>query len=151
MYVLSWFHVQILEFCLLRSCNLTRNRLVFQCPVRAVNLSNRKQENTDISRQFCNFLSRQKNKVYLIALDTLCSEFIFVTLCAIDIMVFGNKRFGANRIMTSTTNKTFFMPLPCLIFHLLHSCYGGNKHQMSRTRSILPLLNRLLASMYSDA
>jgi len=58
----------------------------------------------------------------LIAFDALSGKLVLITLSAINVMFFGDEGLGANWIVTSATNKTFFMPLPCLVFHFLHAC-----------------------------
>ena len=70
--------------------------------------------------------SRQKFEIwilliYLVAFDTFGGKFVFITLGTINVMFFGDEGLGANWIVTSATNKTFFMPLPCLVFHFLHA------------------------------
>lgn len=59
---------------------------------------------------------------HLGALDTLGSELIFITFCTVDIMLLGDKRLRSNGVLACTADKTFLMPLSCLILHLLHTC-----------------------------
>ena len=64
---------------------------------------------------------RTKKEFYLVALDAFGSKLIFITLSTINVMFFRDEGLGANGVVTSTTNKAFFMPLPSFVFHLFHS------------------------------
>jgi len=59
---------------------------------------------------------------HLVTFDTLGSELVFVAFGTVDIVFLGDKGLGSNWIMTSTTNKAFFVPLPGLVLHFLHAC-----------------------------
>jgi hypothetical protein len=59
---------------------------------------------------------------HLTTFDTLCGKLVFITFCTVDIVFLGYEGLGTNWIMTSTTNKAFFMPLSCLVLHLFHAC-----------------------------
>lgn len=55
------------------------------------------------------------------ALDALCGKLVLIAFRAIDVVVFWDEGLGSNRVFARTANKTFLMPLPCLVFHLLHA------------------------------
>lgn len=58
----------------------------------------------------------------LVAFDTLCGKLVFVTLGTVDVMLFGNKRFGSDGVFTNAANEAFLVPLPRLVLHFLHAC-----------------------------
>ena len=58
---------------------------------------------------------------YFAALDALCGELVFVTFGAVDVVFLRDKGLGSNWVFARNTNKTFLMPLPGLVFHLLHT------------------------------
>lgn len=58
----------------------------------------------------------------LITLDALGCELVLVAFSAINVMLLWDERLCANRIVTGAANKTLFVPLPCLVLHLLHAC-----------------------------
>jgi len=59
---------------------------------------------------------------HLATFDTLCGELVFIAFSTVDIVFLGYEGLGTNWIVTSTTDKAFFMPLPCLVLHLFHAC-----------------------------
>ena len=74
--------------------------------------------------------SRQKFEIwilliYLVAFDTLGCELVFIAFGTIYIVFFRNEGFGAYRLFTGTANKTFFMPLSCLVLHFFHAYESG--------------------------
>ena len=58
---------------------------------------------------------------YLVTFDTLGSELVFIAFGTVDIVFLRNEGLGAYRVFTGTANKTFFVPLPCLVLHFLHA------------------------------
>lgn len=58
----------------------------------------------------------------LITLDATCSEFVFVTGSAVNLLVPGNKALSANWSFAHAAAETLFMPLTGLILHLLITC-----------------------------
>jgi len=59
---------------------------------------------------------------HLVTFDTLGGKLVFIAFGTIYIVFFRNEGFGAYRLFTGTANKTFFMPLSCLVLHFLHAC-----------------------------
>ena len=59
--------------------------------------------------------------MYLVALDALGSELVFVAFCTIDVVLLWDKGFRPDWVVACATDKTFFMPLPRLVLHFLHA------------------------------
>ena len=68
--------------------------------------------------------------IYLITFDASCSELFLITSSTIDLLFSGNKRSGANWYLAYATWKTFLMPLPSFILHLLCSCKRKIKQKL---------------------
>jgi len=59
---------------------------------------------------------------HLVTFDTLGGKLVFIAFSTVYVMFLGNEGLGTNGLFTSATNKTFFMPLSCLVLHFLHAC-----------------------------
>ena len=57
---------------------------------------------------------------HLATLDTLCREFFFIAFGAVDVMLFGYKGLCADGVLAGAADEALFVPLPGLVFHLLH-------------------------------
>ena len=71
-------------------------------------------------------------RTHLNTFDTFRSKLVLVALCAINLVFLGYKRFCSNWVRASATDKTFFVPLPGLILHLLHTCLNGDTNTCKR-------------------
>lgn len=68
-------------------------------------------------------VSHSASSDHLDTLDTLGSKLVLVTSSAVNIVLLGYEALSTNRIVTGAANKTLLMPLPSLVFHLLHPCF----------------------------
>jgi len=56
-----------------------------------------------------------------VTLDALSGKLVFVALCAINVVLLGNKRLGPDWLLAGAADKALFVPLTRLVFHLLHT------------------------------
>ena len=57
---------------------------------------------------------------HLATLDALCREFFLVAFGAVDVMLLGYKGLCADGVLAGAADEALFVPLPGLVFHLLH-------------------------------
>jgi hypothetical protein len=60
---------------------------------------------------------------HLVALDTAGSEFLFIAGGTVDFLLTRDEALGAYGGFAYTATEAFFMPLTCLVLHLLCACY----------------------------
>ena len=57
----------------------------------------------------------------LLALDALGGELVLVALGAVDVVLLGDERLGADGVLARAAHEALLVPLPRLVLHLLHA------------------------------
>lgn len=67
------------------------------------------------------FLTKWEILSHLIALDAPSGVFLFVTLGAVDFLLFGDETLGSNWYLAHYAAEALLMPLSRLVFHFLRA------------------------------
>jgi len=60
---------------------------------------------------------------YLATLDTLGGKLLFIALRAVDVVLLGYEGLGTDGVLAGAAHEALLVPLPGLVFHLLHPCF----------------------------
>lgn len=65
---------------------------------------------------------------HLVALDTAGSKLLLIAGGTVDFLLTRDEALGAYGGFAYTATEALFMPLTCLVFHLLCACHTNKKH-----------------------
>lgn len=69
---------------------------------------------------------------HLVALDTACSKLLLIAGGAVDLLLTRDEALGAYGGFAYTATEALFMPLTCLVLHLLCACQTNKKQYSQR-------------------
>ena len=65
---------------------------------------------------------------YFVTLDAFGCKLVLVALCAVDVVLLGDERLGADGALARAAHEALLVPLPRLVLHLLHACTENKVH-----------------------